>query len=163
MSVGFAPLTIGVPLMFPVYAWENPQPMCLPVLSGRVTVGLNATRFRLNRGALHADDREIIIRNITGGGGEPHFRRSVLEYSFEVPGSSSDSFLAIVVSQSGQQRPADSVDVRPGPAGKVIVSLDPDTIDVAVASVIIRNTSAAPAQDTLFSVNDLQYELAAGG
>ena len=66
-SVEALPTLAGIAVPFPVYGWQNPAPVCLPVLTGRVTVAPNTTRFKLKPEALQANDREIVYEfSLTG-------------------------------------------------------------------------------------------------
>ena len=162
MTVQVPPTLAGIAMPYPVYSWENPLPICLPMITGRVTVQPNTVRISLKPEALTPADREIIVRNINTGR-ESHFRRDVLEYAFEVVGPIDHDYQAVVVSTTGAQVPIAAIDVKPALAGKVRVSLDADSIPVAVSEVIITDVTAVPNVVTHFPRQDVQFDLHVGG
>ena len=162
MTVHIPPMLAGIAMPYPVYAWENPLPICLPMITGRVTVGPNTVRIGLKPEALTPADREIIVRNINNGR-ESHFRRDVLEYAFEVVGPIGHDYRAVVVSPSGAEVPITAIDVQPAQAGKVRVSLDADSIPVAVSEVVITDVTAVPNVATRFPRQDVLFDLHVGG
>jgi len=124
MTIQVPPTLAGIAMPFAVFSWENPLPICLPMITGRVTVQPNTVRIVLKPEALTPADRQIIVRNITNGR-EAHFRRDVLEYAFEVVGPIGHDYHAAVVSTAGALVPIAEIDVQPAQAGKVRVSSTP--------------------------------------
>ncbi|HEX7019740.1 MAG TPA: PKD domain-containing protein, partial [Gemmatimonadaceae bacterium] len=162
MTIEVPPTLAGIAMPFPVYSWENPLPICLPMITSRVTVGPNTIRLKLKPEALTAADREVIVRNTTTGR-DSHFRRDLLEYAFEVPGTQRDEYQAIVVTTTGTQVPVAAIDVKPALAGKVIVTLDANSLHVDVAEVIVRNLTPNPDAEYHFPRAEVEFEVQVGG
>lgn len=162
MSIQVPPTLAGIAMPFPVYSWENPLPICLPMITSRVTVGANTIRLRVRPEALTPADREIIVRNTTTGR-DSHFRRDLLEYAFEVTGSQRDEYQAFVITAGGTQVPVAAIDVKAGPPGRAIVTLDADSIHVDVVEVLIRHLTPNPDAEYRFPRTEAEFEIQVGG
>ncbi len=77
-------------------------PVCLPVLSGRVTVTANTVNIGIRPEQLASGDELIRVKNVTTTV-ESRFNRDDLAYSFAAPGVLSDHFSAVTVSAGSRQ------------------------------------------------------------
>ena len=145
----------------PWLAIEPPamQPVCYPVISGRVTVAPNSVKVQIPGEVLTPADREIIIRNqVTGT--EQHYPRSGAEFVFEMSGSDRDGYRVVVSGPAGEQQ-VRAIGVTAGVTGTVVVRFSPDVVTVPVERVVITNLTTAADHVSLVTTEDLT--LAADG
>ena len=140
---------VVIPFMTPAFAfpfaafsYDVPQPICFPVLNGRVTVVPNTQLVQIKQGVLAPADREIVVKNVLEGT-EVHVGRSVLEMKFTVAGATSDSFQVLLQDASGVRTPAPGLSIVPSTNDRVTVTVDADLVTAAVARVVIINTTRA--------------------
>ncbi len=151
---GFGAGAVGFP--FSLLATPSPVDVCLPVLSGRVTVQPNSQKVVIPASAFTPNDREIVVRNQTSGR-EFHYPRNVAEYRFLVDGSLADTFEVSVVA-GGQPQPVDFKASVAGP-GLVNVRLDVSKVNASISAVSVRNLSRTPVAERTFPAADAAVSL----
>ncbi|MGC4081214.1 MAG: Ig-like domain-containing protein [Vicinamibacterales bacterium] len=145
---------------FAAFSYDVPQAVCLPVLTGRVTVVPNTQTIKIKQGALAPADRELVVKNALAGT-ETHFPRNVLEMKFTVDGTTSDALAVLLQDNTGTRTPATGVDVVAGAPGKLTVSVDADGITTAIAFVVVQNTTRGT--ETMFGASALGVSLPVAG
>jgi PKD repeat protein len=160
----FAPnLSLPVPLFALPYVVSAPfvsgpgvQAVCYPVLSGRVTANPNAFTVKVAREAFTLADREIVVENRTRGT-EHRFPRNLLEVALRVAGAPTDQ-LEVTLVTLGTPVPVARYRVDDDGAGRLVVRLDPNDLDIPFQQISIRNvtrntTTLVPAPDLAFETS----------
>ncbi|MEO8678604.1 MAG: PKD domain-containing protein [Vicinamibacterales bacterium] len=116
---------------------DVPVGVCLPVLSGRVTLTANTVMIGLPPQQLVAGDELITVKNVTTGA-ESRFNREDLAYAFPAAGVLSDGFSVTTVSATGVRQSVDSHVVADGNGAlRVLIALP--AITPADAAVEVQN------------------------
>ena len=137
----------------------SPAPVCYPVLTGHITVSENSQQVEIPAGTLTPEDREIVVTNTTRVS-ETHFPRNVVEFTFIVPGSATDSFKVVITDAAGATHLVTSFTVT-GAAPNVVIHIDPDVVPVSVLSVDV--TDLTTHTDTVFPQAQVVVKLKAPG
>ncbi|MEQ1871797.1 MAG: Ig-like domain-containing protein, partial [Vicinamibacterales bacterium] len=131
-------------LPYVLFATPTPVDVCIPILSGRVTVQPNSQRIVIDADQFTPADRQILVRNQETG--QPfYFPRNVAEFRFVVQGTSDDAFRVKTVSNGNEKEVAFDIGAGPVP-GTVNVRLDASALNVTVASVIVENVTKGSSQ-----------------
>jgi hypothetical protein len=124
---------------------SNDANICLPALSGRVTVTPNAQDIVIAGANLTPADREILVTN-TKTGQRFSYPRNVAEFRRDVPGEITHTY-EVFVQTSGGLQPV-GFEVKRGQPGFTTVRVDMDQVALATTAILIRNTSLAPVGET---------------
>jgi PKD repeat protein len=151
---------LGAISPFQVVATASPVDVCMPILSGRVTVSPNSQRLVIAADQFTPVDREIVVRNRTLLR-TFHYPRNVAEFRFLVSGTADDTYVVSVVSGSNQQQV--TPEISDGPAGFVNVRLDMDTLTSVVTEVVVRNISKNPVIESHFPQSTAAVKIAVAG
>ncbi|MCU1382349.1 MAG: Neogenin [Acidobacteria bacterium] len=156
-----------IDLPFLSYTPSLPTPMCLPTLSGNVSVGANRQRVTIPAAALAPADREVVITSEDGNGlpTASHFPKNSVYYTFEVPGKDTDSVSVFVTDSTtplGSPTPVPNVRVSRATATSVLVAFSPDVLkSPGVTQVTIHN--ARTGIDTAFLQAQVNYVVSVPG
>ncbi|MCU1382032.1 MAG: hypothetical protein JWL71_729, partial [Acidobacteria bacterium] len=161
-SFGFAGIA-AMPLTLPYQLLSTPVPadVCIPVLSGRVTVQPNSQKVVITADQFTPADREIVVRNQKLGR-DFHYPRNVAEYRFTVDGTADDAFRVNVVS-NGKEQPVTFDLVNAATPGLVTLRLNMNTLTAAVSEIVIRNISKNPVQERRFPQSGASVKIAVEG
>jgi PKD repeat protein len=151
----------AMPFVFAYGGFPIERTMCLPVLTGNVTVVPNTMTLRIEAANVTPADRQFVVKNLSNNT-ESHIARDVLEYRFDVPGATHNSFQVIAQTASGP-RVLTGVAVRAGAPGRVIIVVDLDTIDFAVSGIVVRNLSVTPVLEHPFPQQSTSVDLKVSG
>ena len=150
------------PFLFSPDAFPPLQtPMCLPVLSGRVTVAPNTVTISVPQPNLGRALDRVTVTNVTRNGTKTHFPRRSLELPVTVAGNASDKFEVRVA--SGNDYNFVTFKQTPGLPGFVELALPVNPLTLAADEVIVTNVSAAPAPDTIVPAETLRVKLRVAG
>ncbi|MFZ4858363.1 MAG: PKD domain-containing protein [Desulfuromonadaceae bacterium] len=142
----------NVPLILPFMSLAdlNPQRICLPVLSGRVSVVPNSQKIVIPVDDILTLDREIVIRNTSSCiPGRPnscpeiHFPRNSLEYAYTVAGKLTDGFTVVAKDIANTAYPLNRFKVSAGEVGRVTVRVLVDSVSIALREFEITNLKSA--------------------
>ena len=127
-------------------------PVCIPVLTGNVTINPNTVQVAVAGTDLTPADREIVITDVTKAT-ELHFPRDVVEYAFAVQGQPTDRFDVTVTTAAGLEQPVNRLffNVVEKSAGTVTITLDADKINVPIAKVTIKDLTVNPVRIDTFA------------
>ncbi len=139
---------------------SNDANICLPALSGRVTVTPNAQDIVIAGANLTPADREILVTN-TKTGQRFSYPRNVAEFRRDVPGEITHTY-EVFVQTSGGLQPV-GFEVKRGQPGFTTVRVDMDQVALATTAILIRNTSLAPAGETTVPVTELDVRVRVAG
>jgi PKD repeat protein/methionine-rich copper-binding protein CopC len=138
----------AMPFVYAYGGFPMERTMCLPMLTGNVTVVPNTITLRIEAANVTPADREFVVKNLSNTT-EAHIGRDVLEYRFDVPGTTHNSFQVVAQTAQGP-KVLTGVSVRAGATGRVIIVVDLDTIDFAVTGIVVRNLSLTPVAEHVF-------------
>jgi len=121
-------------------------PVCIPVLTGNVTVSANTVQISISSQNLTPEDRQIVIKDTTKNT-EYHYPRDVVAYAFNVPGQADDHFKVTITKPDGTNQVlfGKFFDVVEASPGTVDVTLNADKINYPVVKVTIADQSVVPA------------------
>ncbi len=139
---------------------SNDQNVCLPALSGRVTVTPNVQEVVIAGASLTPADRQIVVQN-TQTGQRFFYPRNVVEFWREVPGEITHTYEVFAQAQ-GALNPV-GFEVKRGLPGFTTIRVDMDQIAIAATAIVIRNTSLEPAGETVVPVSQLDLRVRVAG
>jgi len=113
-----------------------PKPICLPLMSGKVTVTNNRLSLNYSSTGFVVADREILVRNNTSGGKTSFYRP--FPSLLKVDGKASDSLTAEVVDVAGNRRP---LTVTLQPLSFVRVDVFDTNLNPGDSRIVIKNLS----------------------
>jgi hypothetical protein len=155
--------TLGIPFQLPFmsFALDLPIPVCLPVLTGGLTVSANTVGVVVRANQIQLDDTAVVVIN-NKLGAESRFARDDLAYAFSVPGAVNDDFDVKTTTLLGTR--AATFRILPASGGSVKIALTPDVLDSTVSEVLVTNQSSGPgATPTHFLPASFELELPVGG
>jgi PKD repeat protein len=165
MHVNLMPVGAFVLLPFMSFTPSFPTPVCLPVLAGSVSVGLNAQRVTIPANQLAPADREIIITSEDGEGqaADSHFPKSSVRYSFEMAGKDTDSFTVVALAAAGTPGvPVPNVRITRSTPSSVLVSFSPDVLTApGLTKIVINNTTKST--QAMFPQQQIAYAVSVPG
>jgi hypothetical protein len=137
VDVPFAALPFLSPLLFFSSDLEIPLPMCLPVLSGRVTVVSNSVTITVPRAQLGTSVSGLTVKNITQNT-ETQFGRAAIAFTVTVHGDSADTYK--VLGTVGSESKPMPFKVLPGlVAGTADVVLGIEALTLFPSEITVRN------------------------
>ncbi|MDD5106333.1 MAG: PKD domain-containing protein [Desulfuromonadaceae bacterium] len=161
--------TVPVMLPFMTLANPNPQRICLPVLSGRVSVVPNSQKIVIPVEEVLTLDREIVIRNLSSCNPakpnscpEIHFPRNSLEYAYTVAGKISDGYTVVAKDTASTEYPLSRFKVTAGEVGKVTIRVLVDSISIALQEFVITNLKTAAADTFPVTASALELPMEGG-
>jgi hypothetical protein len=140
-------------------ATPTPVDLCLPVLSGRVTVQPNSQRIIISSDQFTPLDRDIVVRNEKLAR-DFHFPRNVAEYRFVVDGSRKNKFKVTAVAVNGTELPV-GFKILPSSPGFVNVVLNITQLNFPVLKVIVKNITTGAVKE--FAQSTAAVQLAVDG
>ncbi len=140
---------------FGVHADPFAEAMCYPVLTGNVTLVQNAVRVSIPARLLTPADRQLILKNLSLSLPANRVPRDVKEFTLDVDGETSDSFRIEAKGSEPTEAGASAsllltkFTISTLAPGRVRLRIDPDPVNIAVASIDVRNLT----RDTLSTFN----------
>ncbi len=111
-----------------------PRPICLPLLSGKVTITRNLLSLSYSAGSFTVADREIVVKNNTRGTTTSFYRP--FPSLLKVDARSSDSLTVEVLDVAGTRRP---LTVVPQPVSFVRVVVADTNLNPTDTRIVIKN------------------------
>ncbi len=153
---------VALPFLLPYQLVANvtPIPVCLPVLTGRVTVVPNNVTLTIASSQIAAGDEELVIKNLSANT-ESHFSRESLAFPLAVAGSMAQDYAVTGTHATGSRTLP--FRLTEGAPGFVEIGVGVDAITPDLTHVVVKNISTTPPTQTTIPINSLQLKLSAAG
>ncbi|HEX4913045.1 MAG TPA: PKD domain-containing protein, partial [Vicinamibacterales bacterium] len=133
--------------------------ICLPALSGRVTVTPNTQDIVIAGADLTPADREVVIRN-TVSGQRFVYPREAVEFRTEIDGALTDNYQVRALTASGESPVG--FELKAGPPGRTVVRVDMHAVAVGITAIVVRNLSQ-PGTEVAVPVAQVDVRAAVSG
>ena len=138
---------------------DEPEPMCYPVLSGRVTIAPNTVTLTVPRAQIARAVERVIVTNLTRDSNKTHFVRQTLQFPVVVKGSESHAFEVRGV--TGTDFYLISFTKAPAQTGFVELRLGIEAVSLAPEEIIVAN--ATTGEETRIAGDTLIVKLSVPG